>query len=244
MKNKRVKIQEISLDAIFLALIILMTFTPIGFISIPPVSATLLHIPVLIGAYLFGKGKGFMYGTFFGLMSLIKAFISPVSILDPYFQNPLVSILPRALFGYFSGLIFEIVRIHIKNIKEKVVSMVICFIMTIFHSVLVFAFLYMFNADAMSKIASDSNYTSYWLFVGFILISQSTIEALIAALIVPPISYPIDHYALKGVLITRILDKKKKHQKNHQVKEDNTIVVEVSLDNQEEKDVDVYVKKD
>ena len=245
MKNKRIKIQEITLDAAFLALIILMTFTPIGFLSIPPVSATLLHIPVLVGAYLFGKGKGAMYGLFFGLMSLIKAYQSPTSILDPYFQNPFISVLPRVLFGFLSGLVFEIVRLHTKAIKEKLISALLSFVMTMIHSVLVFIFLYMFYASDMNAIAGDASYNSYWLFVGFILLTQSTIEAALGAVIVPALSYPIDHYALKGSLISRILDRKKKKMDNKKIDTPSDIrVVEVSLDDNEEKDVDIYIKRD
>lgn len=248
MNNKRMKIQEICLDAMFLALIILMTFTPIGFIAIPPVSATLIHIPVLIGAYLFGKNKGLVYGIFFGVMSMIKAYQSPTSILDPFFQNPLISILPRALFGFLSGWVFEILRMHIHNSKkEKTLSIITSFVMTIVHSLLVFGALYLFYHSDMEQIAGDANYASYWLFVGLILLTQSSFEALLAALIVPLVSFPIDRYALKGLLVNRISSRRQKKMElqNTKVKDDEplTVIVDFAKDEQE-KEISLKIKKD
>ena len=44
--------------AILIALLAVLTFTPIGFIMVPPVSITLMHIPVIVGAMLMGPKQG------------------------------------------------------------------------------------------------------------------------------------------------------------------------------------------
>ena len=247
MKNKRAKIQEISLDAMFLALILLMTFTPIGFIAIPPVSATLIRIPVLIGAYLFGRRKGAIYGLFFGVMSMTKAYQSPTSILDPYFQNPFISILPRVLFGYVSGFVFERLRLHIKSTYvEKITSIFFCFFLTMLHSVFVFTSLAVFYATDMNAMASEASYASYWAFVGIILLTQSTIEGALASIIVPAVSFPIDRYALKGLLIHRLSTRKKEkvtEQKNSEIVENAEVKIVLDKD-EKEKEIMLHIKKD
>ena len=42
--------------ALLMALLAVLGFTPLGFIMVPPVSITILHIPVILGAVLFGPG--------------------------------------------------------------------------------------------------------------------------------------------------------------------------------------------
>ena len=59
--------------AILIALEAIMAFTPLGFIMIPPISATLMHIPVIIGAILLGPLRGGILGGCFGLFSVIRA---------------------------------------------------------------------------------------------------------------------------------------------------------------------------
>ena len=49
--NKTRTLVQLSL---LIALEAVMAFTPLGFIMIPPISITILHIPVIIGAILLG----------------------------------------------------------------------------------------------------------------------------------------------------------------------------------------------
>src|SRR5574344_1727157 len=71
----KIKTHDITLDAMFIGIIILMGAVPqLGYIQILPwLSLTLLHLPVLIGAYLFGWKRGLLYGTAFGVTSWIVA---------------------------------------------------------------------------------------------------------------------------------------------------------------------------
>ena len=71
--NKRSKIKKIALYGILSAIIIIMSFTPLGFLKIPAlaIEITLLSIPVAIGAALLGPAGGLVCGTLFGLMSFV-----------------------------------------------------------------------------------------------------------------------------------------------------------------------------
>lgn len=166
----------------FLAIMLIMTFVPsLGFISIGgAISITLLHIIVLIGAILMGWKRGLLYGFFFGILSLIKAATSPVSILDPYFVNPLISVLPRAAFGLLAGLSFDAIKKMKSNAMKSLLIPVASFVLTIFHSVFVLTFLGLFGGvEAMP---------GYWGLMGATLASSSIGEALAATIIVYPVA--------------------------------------------------------
>ncbi len=181
MRNNKIK--SMTIDAMFLAIMSIMTFIPsLGFISLGgPVSFTIIHIVVLIGAAYGGYKKGFLYGLMFGILSLLKAAIAPVSILDPYFINPLISIFPRAVFGLISGLLFDLVKkIRLNSVKSVLIP-IISFASTILHSVLVLGILGLINGK---DIASDG---SYWVLMGSVLVSSGLIEAAAAGVMVFPI---------------------------------------------------------
>ena len=65
--------------AMMAAIIIVLANTPLGLIQLPTIKATTTHIPVIIGAILFGPMAGAILGGVFGLCSLISNTIAPVA---------------------------------------------------------------------------------------------------------------------------------------------------------------------
>ncbi len=207
MKNRK-KILSICIDAMFLALIVLMAFTPIGFIPLPTISVTIIHIPVLIGAYLFGRRRGALYGLFFGAVSCIKSLQAVSSILDPFFQNPIVSVLPRLIFGYLAGLTFDIIKKFIpKQGIQQVVVIIASFALTLVHSVLVLGTLGLIYGNKLSELLSEY-YASFWIFMGVTLTTSSMLEALFASILTPSVSYPLSRFVLKKYFALNSKDKK------------------------------------
>lgn len=149
MKNER--IQQMAISAILIAIIAVMTFTPIGYITIGTVfSICTIHIVVLLAAMLFGWKQGLIAGLAFGVLCLIKAAAMPTAITDELFRNPLVSVLPRLLFGGISGLVFDYLR-RIKNKGVRAVSFVIASgVCTLLHTALVLGSLWIFNQEIFS----------------------------------------------------------------------------------------------
>ena len=74
--------------------IILGVIPGIGFIPIPNMSgsATIEHIPTILGGVLEGPLVGMITGLVFGLLSFFRATL-------PLFKDPLVAIVPRILIG-------------------------------------------------------------------------------------------------------------------------------------------------
>ena len=64
--------------AMMAAIVILLANTPLGLINIPPIKATTIHIPVIVGAILFGPMAGGVLGGIFGICSMISNTIAPV----------------------------------------------------------------------------------------------------------------------------------------------------------------------
>lgn len=49
-KNTLARTMRLAQLAMLIAIQAILTFTPLGFIMIPPISITIMHIPVIIGA--------------------------------------------------------------------------------------------------------------------------------------------------------------------------------------------------
>ncbi len=106
----RITVRQIVVAAALSAIAILLGATRIGFIPFFVVSITIMHIPVIIGAVMEGPWVGAVIGLIFGAFSLVWAAFGPLSVQDPYFQNPLISILPRLFIGPAAYLAYRLVR--------------------------------------------------------------------------------------------------------------------------------------
>lgn len=89
-------LRQLTLTALFAAILLLMAFTPLGLIDLPLIKATILHVPVVIGAVVLGPKRGVGLGALFGLVSLWKNTMAP-SLLSFAF-SPFVP-LPGAVRG-------------------------------------------------------------------------------------------------------------------------------------------------
>lgn len=85
--------RDLAIVGILGGIAIMLSFTPLGFIPVPTAagSATIMHIPVIIGAVIEGPIAGALIGLIFGLASFIRG--------AAFFSDPLVAILPRILIG-------------------------------------------------------------------------------------------------------------------------------------------------
>ena len=89
-----------------ISIIVLMTFTPLG--HLPGVLAiTIVHVPVIVGAILYGPKAGTILSLSMGLASLTKSIIAPTSPLNEFFRNPLISVLPRLGIGIVAYLVYR-----------------------------------------------------------------------------------------------------------------------------------------
>ncbi len=136
--SKKEQTRQMTILAMFIAIIAVLGLVPnglggtIGFIKIAPnMEATIIHIPVLIGAALLGRKMGIYLGLAFGVISNIAAFL----YVSPLFYYPWVAILPRFIFGL---LIYDVTKFCIRIIKNKYVGIGVSFtLLTLLHTVMV-----------------------------------------------------------------------------------------------------------
>jgi len=96
--KKKFGARQIAVIGMLSAITIVLGSTGLGFIPLPMAKATIMHMPVIIGAILEGPIVGAAIGLIFGIFSIIQSFTSP-ALLSFAFINPLVSVLPRILIG-------------------------------------------------------------------------------------------------------------------------------------------------
>lgn len=177
MKNTK----ELVFNAILVGMIFIMAWVPqLGYINIFGfVGITIIHIPVLIGALIY-KRSGLVLGTAFGLSSLMIALIRPTTPIELLFQNPLVSLVPRMIFGFS---IYYIYQFATKTIKNTYISMpVAMLISTLWHSILVLGALYIFGLDTLKEVfATDS--AGVLAIIFSILTTNALVEAAVAAVV-------------------------------------------------------------
>ena len=118
VRRKNINVRKMSIISVLSAISIMLSMTPLGFIPIGPTNATIMHIPVIIGAIVEGPAVGMIVGLIFGLTSLIRNLTMP-TITSFAFINPLVSVLPRVLIGIVAYYVYQIT---IKITKNSFIS--------------------------------------------------------------------------------------------------------------------------
>lgn len=101
IKEKKLTIRKMTIIGVLGAISVVLGMTPLGFIPVGPTRATIMHIPVIIGAIMEGPIVGAVVGLIFGLFSIFQAITNPLPT-SFVFINPLVSVLPRVLIGITS----------------------------------------------------------------------------------------------------------------------------------------------
>jgi len=180
------KTRLISIGGLFMAIIIMMSLIPmLGYIQLPGVAITLIHIPVLIMAMSFKNWKlALVAGATFGVSSWFVAMTRPAGPLDVIFQNPLVSVVPRILFALLAYLIYKELSKAMKN--DYLACLIATIIACIFHTVAVLFMMYSFGQELF-----PNGFIDLLLLVAG---SNGVIEVIIAAIIVPPVARALNKF--------------------------------------------------
>jgi uncharacterized membrane protein len=94
-------VRQVVIAGILGGIAIFLGYTRLGFIPVPNLagSATIMHVPAILGGALEGPVVGTIVGGIFGIFSFIQAEV-------PFFRDPLVSILPRLFIGIVAWAVF------------------------------------------------------------------------------------------------------------------------------------------
>ena len=168
--------------AMMIAIILLMSFTPLGYIRTPGLSVTLLTIPVAVGAIILGPKGGAVCGLAFGATSFYMALtgrfafaamllsISPVGTF-------ITCIVARVLEGWLTGLIFAALykKASTKKISYYIASLACPLLNTLFF--MGFLCIFFYNTEYIQGIASGLGVGNPILFVTAFVGIQGLIEA-------------------------------------------------------------------
>ncbi|NBJ64654.1 ECF transporter S component [bacterium c-19] len=190
MRTKKTK--DLTLFAFFLAVELILLFTPLGFLRIGPLSATLMHIPVIIAAVTMGWKYGAALGLIFGICSVWNATFAPgitsfcfspfitIGGISGNYASLIVALVPRICIGLVSYGVFTLCRKHKVNESINVVAAALAG--AIINTVLVLGFIYLFFGQAYAQALSISFDTLLAVLMG-VVFSNGIAEAVIAAVV-------------------------------------------------------------
>ena len=173
--------KKLTLTGAFSALVIVLGITKLGFITLgAAASITILHIPVILICMLAGLPEGLFVGATFGILSLIQAAMSPTGALDPFFVNPLISVLPRMLIAVIAWGLWKALNL-IPRMPKTVAAGITGFITTVCHTLRVLGSLYVFKAADVKDALGGMGYFALVGACGFNAILEAIAATILCA---------------------------------------------------------------
>ncbi len=168
MKNRNKRILRLAMMGLFAALIVLMSFTPLGYLRTAGVEITFLAIPVALGAILLGPTGGAVLGGIFGISSFLtcfgfSAFGTMLFGINPVYTF-ILCIVPRVLMGWIGGLVFKAVNGDGTDGKrELLASSVACVVTPLINTILFTGLLILFfwNTEFIQGLAGGRNILAF-----------------------------------------------------------------------------------
>ena len=183
MNTQKNKTYRIAILGILSAFIIIQTFVPfLGNIPIPPLNPTIIHITVIVAAFVLSTKDGMLVGLVWGLARMVKAYTLPASPLDLLlWTNPIIAVVPRVMVGLVAGLVFHA---FLKRKQEKVGMVTAAVLGSLTNTVLVLGFIALFygNEYATALNVDPSNLLKV---LAGIVATTGLGEAVAAGLIAP-----------------------------------------------------------
>ena len=183
MNTQKNKTYRIAILGILSAFIIVQTFVPfLGNIPIPPLNPTIIHITVIVAAFVLSTKDGMLVGLVWGLARMVKAYTLPASPLDLLlWTNPVIADVPRVMVGLVAGLVFHA---FLKRKQEKVGMVTAAVLGSLTNTVLVLGFIALFygNEYATALNVDPSNLLKV---LAGIVATNGIGEAVAAGLIAP-----------------------------------------------------------
>ncbi len=117
MKQNTFGTRQIVTTAMLCAILLLMSFTPLGYLNIGPLAISFNMIPVAIGAIALGPVGGMILGSLFGITSFLQCIgiggTSAMGVIlfdiDPFLAF-VQRFVPRLLAGFLAGCVFRAVK--------------------------------------------------------------------------------------------------------------------------------------
>lgn len=188
--KKNFDTKQLTMLGLLTAVLLLMAYTPLGYLNIGPLAITLNIIPVALAAITLGPAGGAVMGGVFGLTSFLQCIgvggSSAMGVvlfgINPFFAF-LQRFIPRVLDGLLLGFLFRWIR-KISNVQIS--CFVTGFCSAFFNTVFFMAALVLLfgNTDYMREMIAGRNIILFvCTFVGinavFEIIASTVITGLV-----------------------------------------------------------------
>ncbi len=174
-------------NAILTALIVLMAFTPIGYLQLGVVKMTFIMVPVAVGAITLGEKSGAFLGLVFGITSFAQCFGLDLFGTTLFGINPvytfIMCIVPRVLMGYLCGVVYKLVA----RKKKKFALVFASFLAPVLNTTFFMSLLLLFfgKSDYIMGIRNGAELLPFLVaFVGL----NGVMEIVTTTVIAPPVA--------------------------------------------------------
>lgn len=202
MKKSRVETRYMAMLAMLCGILLVMGVTGIGFIPLPVIKATTMHIPVILGAILLGPGAGAVLGAVFGLCSIWVNTTSPGLLafaFSPFMTNEgLVGVVKslwialgcRILLGVIAGWLWRLLQRWLH--KDYIALPVTAAAASICHTLLVMGSIYVLLAQQYAATKNVAVTAVFGLIMGTVT-AAGIPEAIAAAVLVTVVGKALLH---------------------------------------------------
>lgn len=202
MNCKKMDTRYMATLAMFCGILLVMGATGIGFIPLPVIKATTMHIPVILGAILLGPAAGAVLGGVFGLCSIWANTTSPGLLAFAFSPFMTTEGLPgvlkslwialgcRILLGVIAGWLWKGLKRVLK--QDYLALPVTAATATICHTILVMGSIYLLLAQQYAQAKNVAITAVFGLVMGTVTASGIP-EAIIAAVLVTVIGKALLH---------------------------------------------------
>ncbi len=200
MKTKLVETRRMVLLAMLSAILLMMSFTPLGYLNIGPLAISLNMIPVAIGAVALGPGGGAFLGAVFGMTSCLQCVgIGGTSAMGMilFEISPFLTILQRfatrVLAGWLSGIVYR----ELRKLHFRYASSVAGFSAALFNTVLFMAALILLfgQTQYLQELIAGRNVLVFIIsFVGI----NAVVELFSTTIVAGAVCKALEHLKMTG----------------------------------------------
>ena len=202
MKQKTLETRYMALLAMLCGVLLVMGMTGIGFIPLPVIKATTMHIPVILGAVLLGPKAGAVLGAVFGFCSIWANTTTPGLLsfaFSPFMSTEglpgvakslWIALGCRILLGLIAGWLWKLVK-RLK-VGDYFALPAVSAIATMMHTFLVMGSIYLLLAQQYAQAKNVALSAVFGLIMGTVTASGIP-EAIAAAILVTVIGKALLH---------------------------------------------------
>lgn len=193
------KTSNLVMTAVLVAIIMIMAFVPfLGYIPLGFMNATIIHIPVIVGAILLGPKSGAFLGLVFGLTSLWKNTMMPNPtsfVFSPFVEvagfggnlwSLVIAIVPRILIGVVAYWVYRLLLKKLSGSKGTLPLVCAGIAGSLTNTLLVMNFIFLFFGEQYAAASNRAAEGFYYAVVG-IIVMNGVPEAILAGLLVAAI---------------------------------------------------------